>query len=174
MHKFFILNILKLELLGQRALICLKHYWVLLPTHFPKRLYQFTLPPSPPTQPPSLMSTMKNNSIECYSSNLLNLCKQIPEYEKRKMAGRNMFVLKVPRRQLEKYIPRTCVLGNRCKMPYPRTQAMKFMRRRQESHFGISEWVGWALGRYGTQKHHSWSAWERSGQEGTGKTLVIR
>lgn len=60
-------------------------------------------------QPPPLMSRTKNNSIQCYSGNLLNVWKQIPESEKHKMAGRNMFVLKVPRRQLEKYIPRTCV-----------------------------------------------------------------
>ena len=51
-------------------------------------------------QPISFLSTMKNNSIGCYSEDLLNLSKQIPESEKHLKAERNVFVLIVARRQM--------------------------------------------------------------------------
>lgn len=113
---------------------------------FSRKVVSIYIPTSIP-QPPFFMSTIKNNSIGYYSENLLNLSKRIPESKKHIKAGRNMFVLMVPRRQTKYYVPRIFALGNLYRMPHPRTQVRRLMGRGQGSHFGACRWVDCALGR---------------------------
>lgn len=98
-------------------------------------------------QPTSFLSTMKNNSIGCYSEDLLNLSKQILESEKHLKAERNVFVLIVAWRQTNYYVPRIFLLGNLYRMPYPRTQVRRLMKSGQGSNFVASRWVNCALRR---------------------------
>lgn len=147
LHKFlfFFFGYFKSRIAGPKSINMFKELLSLTANSF-SRVVSIYIPTSI-HQPTSFVSTMKNNSIGCYSEDLLNLSKQIPESEKHLKAERNVFVLIVAWRQTNYYVPRIFLLGNLYRMPYPRTQVRRLMRRDQGPHLGVSRWVDCALRR---------------------------
>lgn len=115
----------------------------LVTSSFSRKFISINIPSSIP-QPPALMSTRENNSIGCHSEDLLSKVILVTYKEIYKGQEKHvLFILMIPKRQTEWYVPRTFVLGNLLQMPYPRTQVRRLMGMDQGSGFGTSG-CGWA------------------------------
>ena len=142
----FIFGHFQSRIAGPKSINMFKELLSLTANSFSRKVVSIYIPTSL-HQPTSFLSTMKNHSIGCYSEDLLNLSKQILKSEKHLKAERNVFVLIVAWRQTNYYVPRIFLLGNLYRMPYPRTQVRRLMRRDQGPHLEVSRWVDCALRR---------------------------